>query len=121
MTQAFYFDISRNMKTFEAVESLSALAQESRLDIFRLLIRAGKPGVPAGQIGEVLDLPPSTLSFHLAQLKHAGLVFCRREGRTLFYSANFSAMNDLMAFLTENCCQGQTEDCDLPATCDEGE
>lgn len=100
---------------------MSALAQESRLEIFRLLIQAGKPGVPAGRIGEVLDLPPSTLSFHLAQLKHAGLVFCRRDGRILFYSANFSAMNGLMAFLTENCCQGQPETCNLPAGCDDEE
>lgn len=109
------------METLEAVQSLSALAQESRLEIFRLLIQAGKPGVPAGRIGELLDLPPSTLSFHLAQLKHAGLVFCRREGRTLFYSANFPAMNGLMAFLTENCCQGQPGACDFPVDCDEAE
>jgi DNA-binding transcriptional ArsR family regulator len=115
------FDISRNMEILNAVKSLAALAQESRLQIFRLLIQAGKSGVPAGRISEVLDLPPSTLSFHLAQLKHAGLVFCRREGRTLFYSANFLAMNGLMAFLTENCCQGQPETCDLPSVCDDAD
>lgn len=109
------------MEILNAVTSLSALAQESRLEIFRLLIQAGKPGMAAGQVGETLDLPPSTLSFHLAQLKHAGLVRCRREGRTLFYSANFSAMNGLMAFLTENCCQGQAETCGLPIVCEDGE
>lgn len=100
-----------------AVTALSALAQESRLEIFRFLVQAGKNGVPAGKIGERLDLPLSTLSFHLNQLKQAGLILCRREGRTLFYSANYKSMNDLMAYLTENCCQGQTENCDLSLDC----
>ena len=100
-----------------AVSALSALAQESRLEIFRFLVQAGKNGVPAGKIGERLDLPPSTLSFHLNQLKQAGLLTCRRESRTLFYSANYGSMNDLLAYLTENCCQGQNENCDLPAVC----
>jgi ArsR family transcriptional regulator, arsenate/arsenite/antimonite-responsive transcriptional repressor len=100
-----------------AVSALSALAQESRLEIFRYLVRAGKNGVPAGKIGERLDMPLSTLSFHLNQLKQAGLILCRREGRTLFYSANYDSMNDLMAYLTENCCQGQPEECNSPADC----
>jgi ArsR family transcriptional regulator, arsenate/arsenite/antimonite-responsive transcriptional repressor len=100
-----------------AVSALSALAQESRLEIFRFLVQAGKNGVPAGKVGERLDMPLSTLSFHLNQLKQAGLIICRREGRTLFYSANYDSMNDLMAYLTENCCQGQAEDCDSPAAC----
>jgi len=100
-----------------AVSALSALAQESRLEIFRFLVQAGKNGVPAGKIGEWLDLPLSTLSFHLNQLKQAGLILCRREGRTLFYSANYDSMNTLMAYLTENCCQGQADDCSLSAEC----
>lgn len=105
------------MEILTATTALSALAQESRLEIFRFLVQAGKNGVPAGKIGERLDLPLSTLSFHLNQLKQAGLILCRREGRTLFYSANYECMNDLMAYLTENCCQGQAEDCDSPAAC----
>ncbi len=96
------------MEILAAVSSLSALAQESRLQIFRLLIQAGKNGMAAGKIGEELDLPLSTLSFHLSQLKQAGLLICRREGRILFYSANYETMNAVMGFLTENCCQGQS-------------
>jgi DNA-binding transcriptional ArsR family regulator len=89
-----------------AVAKLGALAQESRLAVFRLLVEAGPAGVPAGAIGERLGLPGPTLSFHLAQLKQAGLVACRREGRSLIYAADFRAMNALLAFLTENCCAG---------------
>jgi len=105
------------MEILNAVSALSALAQESRLQIFRFLVQAGKNGVPAGKIGEKLDLPPSTLSFHLSQLKQAGLLACRRESRTLFYSANYDSMNELLAYLMENCCQGQPEKCDLPTLC----
>lgn len=101
------------MKTITAVTALSALAQEHRLEIFRLLVREGIQGIPAGQIGEQLNIPLSTLSFHLSQLKHAGLIHCRRESRTLFYSANYPSMNDLMAYLTENCCQGNPEACNI--------
>lgn len=100
-----------------AVIALSALAQEHRLEIFRLLVREGIQGIPAGQIGEKLDIPLSTLSFHLSQLKNSGLINCRRESRTLFYSANYLSMNALMAYLTENCCQGNLETCDNPASC----
>jgi ArsR family transcriptional regulator, arsenate/arsenite/antimonite-responsive transcriptional repressor len=105
------------MEILNAVIALSALAQEHRLEIFRLLVQAGENGVPAGKIGENLDIPLSTLSFHLNQLKQAELIRCRREGRTLFYSANYASMNALMAYLTENCCQGQTENCTLPVEC----
>lgn len=105
------------MEILIAVSALSAIAQESRLEIFRFLVQAGKNGVPAGTIAQRLDLPPSTLSFHLNQLKQAGLIECRRESRTLFYSANYDSMNDLMAYLTENCCQGQAENCDLSGAC----
>lgn len=98
--------------------ALAALAQETRLDIFRLLVQAGGAGLPAGQIGEKLGLPSATLSFHLAQLKHAHLVAVRRESRRLIYSAEYQAMNRLLAYLTENCCQGDLAACGLalPAT-----
>ncbi len=85
---------------------LGALAQENRLAVFRLLVGAGPGGLSAGAIGERLGLPGPTLSFHLAQLKQAGLVACRREGRSLIYAADFAAMTALVAFLTENCCRG---------------
>ncbi len=89
-----------------AVACLSALAQENRLDIFRLLVQAGPRGLPAGQLAAKLDLAGPTLSFHLNQLYHAGLVFRRRDGRSIIYAANFPAMNRLLAYLTENCCRG---------------
>ncbi len=106
------------METLTAVTALSALAQEHRLEIFRLLVREGAQGIPAGQIGEKLDIPLSTLSFHLSQLKNAGLINCRRESRTLFYSANYPSMNDLMAYLTENCCEGDPGSCEIPVGCE---
>ena len=102
------------MEILNAVKALSSLAQERRLKIFRLLVRIGPQGTPVGQIGEKLDIPLSTLSFHLSQLKHAGLVNCRRESRTLYYSVNYPSMNELMAYLTENCCKGNLESCDIP-------
>jgi DNA-binding transcriptional ArsR family regulator len=94
------------MDQSNAVAKLGALAQESRLAVFRLLVEAGHAGVPAGAIGERLGLPGPTLSFHLAQLRQAGLIACRREGRSLIYAADYAAMNALLAFLTENCCAG---------------
>ena len=94
------------METTQALQSLSALAQESRLAIFRLLVQAGPAGMPAGAIGEELHLPPATLSFHLAGLTRAGLARSRQEGRFVIYSADYAAMNALVGFLTENCCQG---------------
>jgi DNA-binding transcriptional ArsR family regulator len=95
------------METRAAVSALSALAQESRLAIFRLLVQAGPEGLAAGKIGEALGIPPSSLSFHMKELSHAGLVASRQESRFVIYSAHFGAMNDLVAFLTENCCGGQ--------------
>jgi ArsR family transcriptional regulator len=92
------------METTSAVEALAALAQASRLEIYRLLVRAGPQGMPAGKIGEELALPPATLSFHLSQLTRAGLARSRQEGRFVIYSADFAAMNGLVGFLTENCC-----------------
>jgi len=99
------------MEKLYVVAALAALAQETRLDIFRLLVAAGKDGMPAGLIGETLGLPSATLSFHLNQLKHAHLVKFRRESRSLIYSAEYPVMNDLLAYLTENCCQGDAAAC----------
>jgi DNA-binding transcriptional ArsR family regulator len=94
------------MKTTEAVAALSALAQDNRLDVFRLLVRAGPDGMVPGDIAERLEISPPTLSFHLAQLRQAGLLKVRRDGRSLIYTADYDAMNGLMKFLTENCCAG---------------
>src|SRR5712691_11012597 len=96
------------METKQTVQALSALAQESRLAIFRLLVQAGPDGLAAGAIGEKLDLPPATLSFHLAGLTRAGLAQSRNESRFVIYSADYAAMNALVGYLTENCCQGGT-------------
>jgi len=90
----------------QAVESLAALAQRSRLAIYRRLVEAGPRGMAAGGIGEELELPPATLSFHLSHLARAGLVRSRQEGRYVIYSADFAGMNALVGFLTENCCGG---------------
>jgi ArsR family transcriptional regulator len=89
-----------------AIGALGALAQETRLDLFRLLVTVGPTGLPAGVIAERLGVLPASLSFHLAQLVHAELIIQRRLGRQLIYSAEYGAMNDLLAYLTENCCQG---------------
>ena len=99
------------MKKSNAIATLAALAQESRLDVFRLLVQAGADGISAGQIGERLGLPSATLSFHLNQLKQAGLITFRREGRSLIYMAEYDAMNALLGYLTENCCQGDAAGC----------
>ena len=87
-----------------AIAALAALAQETRLDLFRLLVTRGPEGLPAGVIAELLGVAPSSLSFHLQQLVHAGLIAQRRLGRQLIYSAEYAAMNALLAYLTENCC-----------------
>jgi len=92
------------MKTTEAVNALAALAQDTRLDIFRLLVQQGTSGLAAGEIAEQLDVSPATLSFHLKELANARLVTSRQDGRFVFYSANFGSMNRLLTFLTENCC-----------------
>jgi len=105
------------MEKSDAIAALAALAQESRLDVFRLLVQTGPEGLPVGQIAERLGLPGATLSFHLKELKQADLVTVRRDGRSLIYSAEFSAMNALLAFLTENCCEGDGTLCDV-SICD---
>ncbi len=99
------------MKVDTAVEALAALAQESRLAVFRLLVQAGKEGVAAGALGEKLGIPPATLSFHLKTLSHAKLVKSRTEGRFVIYSANYPEMDRLVGYLTENCCAGEAAQC----------
>jgi ArsR family transcriptional regulator len=94
------------MKQKNVIASLAALAQESRLAVFRLLVQAGPEGMAATRIAERLAIPPSSLSFHLKELMHAELVSQKKEGRSLIYSANFKTMNALVGFLTENCCGG---------------
>jgi len=89
-----------------AVMALAALAQDNRLDVFRLLVQAGPDGMPAGAVAEALDLAPNTLTFHFDRLRMAGLVTVRREGRSMIYAARYETMNDLLGFLTENCCGG---------------
>ena len=107
------------MEKPDAIAALAALAQDTRLDVFRLRWCSGRGGVgmPAGQIGERLGLPSATLSFHLNQLRHAGLVTFRRESRSLIYAAEYDAMNSLLAYLTENCCQGDPGACGV-GVCD---
>lgn len=94
------------METTQAIEALGALAQPSRLAIYRLLVEAGPDGLPAGAIGEKLELPGATLSFHLAHLARAGLARSEARGRFVIYSANYDVMRGLVAYLTENCCTG---------------
>lgn len=101
------------MEKTEIIAMLAGLAQDSRLDIFRLLVKAGHKGRPAGSIGEQLGLPSATLSFHLSQLKQARLVSFHREGRSLIYRADFRAMNGLINYLTENCCGDDPENCEI--------
>ncbi|MFI4967160.1 MAG: ArsR/SmtB family transcription factor [Gammaproteobacteria bacterium] len=101
------------MESKKAIRALGALAHGSRLAIYRLLVQAGPEGLPVGAIGGKLKLPAATLSFHLAGLRHAGLVTARREGRTLYQAADYGAMNGLIAYLSENCCQGM--DCGTAA------
>jgi ArsR family transcriptional regulator, arsenate/arsenite/antimonite-responsive transcriptional repressor len=104
------------MKNADAVAALAALAQENRLDVFRLLVQAGPEGLSAGAIATALKLAPNTLTFHFDRLRDAGLASVRRDGRSMIYAARFEVMNDLLGFLTENCCQGAAEKC-APSVC----
>src|ERR1700749_1185158 len=104
------------MEKTDAVVALAALAQDNRLDVFRLLVRAGPEGMPAGAVADALDLAPNTLTFHFDRLRMAGLVNVRRDGRSMIYAAQFETMNALVGFLTENCCDGAVEKC-APAVC----
>jgi ArsR family transcriptional regulator len=99
------------MDAQQAVASLAALAQESRLRIYRLLVEAGPTGLAVGEIGAPLKVAPATLSFHLKELFHAGLVTTRQEGRFIYYSANYERMNQLLGYLTENCCASDGVGC----------
>ncbi len=99
------------METKSAVAALGALAQETRLSVFRLLVEAGPEGVPAGVVGEALEVPAATLSFHLKELSRAALVTARQDGRFIYYAANFEHMAALMSFLTQNCCRGMPQEC----------
>jgi len=99
------------MKKTDAVAILAALAQDNRLDVFRLLVEAGPEGMPAGHIAASLRMPPNALTFHLDRLREAGLVNVRRDGRMMIYSAQFAAINGLIEYLTAQCCQGRPEKC----------
>jgi DNA-binding transcriptional ArsR family regulator len=94
------------MEKTDVVAALAALAQDNRLDVFRLLVEAGPEGMPAGAIATALDLAPNTLTFHFDRLRTAGLVTVRRDGRSMIYAARFETMNSLIAYLTDNCCSG---------------
>lgn len=102
------------MKKPQAIAALGALAQRNRLDVFRLLVECGPQGMPAGSVATALKLAPNTLTFHFDRLREAGLVTVRRNGRSMIYAARFDIMNELLAYLTENCCQGRADQC-MPA------
>jgi DNA-binding transcriptional ArsR family regulator len=104
------------MEKIDAIIALSALAQDNRLDAYRLLVQAGPEGMPAGEVAARLGVPPNTLTFHFDRLRQAGLVTVRRNGRSMIYAARFDTMNALLGYLTENCCGGAPEAC-APAGC----
>jgi ArsR family transcriptional regulator len=104
------------MEITNAVTALSALAQDNRLEAYRLLVQAGPEGLAAGEVAARLGLPPNTLTFHFDRLRQAGLISVRRNGRSMIYAARFETMNALLAYLTENCCGGAAELC-APAAC----
>ena len=99
------------MKPAQVVKALSALAQPTRLALYRLLVARGPDGMAAGQVSEKLKVSPATLSFHFRTLSHAGLIESRQEGRFIYYAANYTVMNDMLAYLTENCCGGDPDAC----------
>jgi ArsR family transcriptional regulator, arsenate/arsenite/antimonite-responsive transcriptional repressor len=105
------------MEKNNVVTALAALAQDNRLDVFRLLVQAGPEGMAAGAVATALDLAPNTLTFHFDRLRQAGLVTVRRDGRSMIYAARFDTMNELLGFLTENCCGGAPEKCAPAAAC----
>ena len=104
------------MEKIDVVDTLAALAQDTRLDVFRLLVVTGAEGLAAGEIANRLAVAPATLSFHLQQLKQAGLLGVRRDGRSLIYAANFERMGALLDYLTQDCCGGRQEFCGLGAS-----
>ncbi len=103
------------MKPAQVVKALAALAQPTRLAIYRLLVSSGPEGMAAGQIAEKLKVSPATMSFHFKTLSHAGLVESRQDGRFIYYAANFVVMNGMVEYLTENCCGGEVEVCKVPS------
>ncbi len=103
------------MEKSDVVAALSALAQDNRLDVYRLLVQAGPEGMPAGAVAAALDLAPNTLTFHFDRLRTAGLVSVRRDGRSMIYAAKYETMTALLAYMTENCCGGVT--CSPAAEC----
>ncbi|HZU75412.1 MAG TPA: metalloregulator ArsR/SmtB family transcription factor [Dehalococcoidia bacterium] len=103
------------MESTKALRALAALAQDTRLALFRRLVKAGSAGLAAGRLAEALGVPPATLSFHLKELAHADLVAARQEGRFLIYTANYATMNALLAYLTQNCCADSPGACATPA------
>ena len=105
------------MEDTDVVRALAALAQQSRLQVFRALVVAGHAGLVPGAIAETLEVPAATLSFHLKELVHAGLVSCKRSGRNLIYRADFAQMQALLAYLTSHCCEGDTCGVALPLAC----
>ena len=109
-----YFDNYQNMEIKQALIALSALAQETRLEVFRLLMRAGPGGLAAGSVAERIGVQPATLSFHLKELERAGLLTARRESRQIFYAPDFRGMRALLAFLSEDCCGGHPDICAAP-------
>lgn len=111
LANRMYLDIIGNMKTRQAVKALAALAQETRLSVFRALVEAGEEGMSAGDIAEQLDVPAATLSFHLKELAATELIVQSRDGRSLIYSLRPDVMNELLQFLMEDCCQGRPELC----------
>lgn len=111
LTEFQQFDNIGNMKSKDAVRALSALAQESRLEVFRLLVRKGPGGMAAGELSDWLGLPPATMSFHLKELSNAGLITSKRESRSIIYSADFAHMQKLINFLLENCCAENGGNC----------
>src|ERR1700732_3200368 len=105
------------MEQSNAIAALAALAQDNRLDVFRLLVQAGPDGMPAGSVAAALELAPNTLTFHFDRLRQAELVTVRREGRSMIYAARYDTMNALMSYLPENCCRGAPEACSPVAVC----
>ena len=103
------------MEKSDAVTALAALAQENRLDVYRLLVQAGREGIAAGEIAARLDIAPNTLTFHLDRLRNAGLASVRRAGRSMIYAARYERMNALVGYLTENCCKGVESQCASPS------
>lgn len=107
------------MENRDAIDALAALAQETRLKVFRLLVQAGPSGWPAGEIAQAVGVPPATLSFHLRELDRAGLLLSRRESRQIFYATHYEGMRQLLDFLMQDCCNGHPEICRPGSSCGE--